>query len=916
METGRVALIRYTASNGTPYAGSGLLIDASTVLTADHVAAGRDYNIDCAGQARAVARVLRSGTAAVDLAVLTLSEPIAGVGPIGFARVDRGRIAQVADCVTVGFPRWRKDGDQRRSAQVDGMIPTAEGLEPTADSGLRAGFLTLVGDRIPGAPQISPGMVAYTAGSPWGGMSGAGVLTGDLLIGVIRSHNLAAGGQSLTITPITSISDLPAGIRQQFWDALGIADPESIQTLPAITANTPAAAAPSRSPVRALPRDLSDFTGREDEVAFLLRKLSTMASAGRAVAIHAVNGMAGIGKTSLAVHVGHHLQSQYSDALFLDLRAHTKDQLPLEPGYALEVLLSMLGVPGDQIPVQFDQRVARWRTELSDRRALIVLDNAVSSAQVRPLLPASPGSLLIITSRVRLMGLEGVESVSLEAMPAHDAVELLARIVGPGRVAAEPGPATAIVLRCGYLPLAIRLVASWLRHHPARSIADAIRRLPGTLSAVSAAFELSYRDLDDAQQLMFRRLALHPGQTLTRDTAAVLVDADPDQAEALLDELYDRHLIEEPRAGRYQFHDLIRGYAADLAADRDSEPLRQAATRRLIGHYIDAVHDHESAQDHGWFEDEMPELLSCAHYAVEKGQPDSAWRFPRALAVVLQARGLYRQASVLHEGALKAARAHGDMLAQAGLLIDLSIVERAADRRDRAMQHARVALEIYTELGIDWGQASAITELGVIFAEIGEPRNARDYLEQARASYRALGIVIGQGNVAMALTNLSRENGDDEGARSFAREALELYEQAGNSHGQAIAHLGLASLSVLAADPAGARSHFSSAVRFAAESGLRTTEAAAHVELGDMDDRDGEQDSAYQHWTRARDIDLEIGDCAALSAVLERLHGLESPLGKGATRRTEDGDMPRTADMFIESASDPRHDPPPAPCGA
>jgi tetratricopeptide (TPR) repeat protein len=433
---------------------------------------------------------------------------------------------------------------------------------------------------------------------------------------------------------------------------------------------------------------------------------------------------------------------------------------------------------------------------------------------------------------------------------------------------------------------------------------------------VSAAFELSYRDLDDAQQLMFRRLALHPGQTLTRDTAAVLVDADPDQAEALLDELYDRHLIEEPRAGRYQFHDLIRGYAADLAADRDSEPLRQAATRRLIGHYIDAVHDHESAQDHGWFEDEMPELLSCAHYAVEKGQPDSAWRFPRALAVVLQARGLYRQASVLHEGALKAARAHGDMLAQAGLLIDLSIVERAADRRDRAMQHARVALEIYTELGIDWGQASAITELGVIFAEIGEPRNARDYLEQARASYRALGIVIGQGNVAMALTNLSRENGDDEGARSFAREALELYEQAGNSHGQAIAHLGLASLSVLAADPAGARSHFSSAVRFAAESGLRTTEAAAHVELGDMDDRDGEQDSAYQHWTRARDIDLEIGDCAALSAVLERLHGLESPLGKGATRRTEDGDMPRTADMFIESASDPRHDPPPAPCGA
>jgi len=909
METSRVALIRYTASDGTLCAGSGLLVDASTVLTADHVAVGRDYRIDCAGQVRAVAGVLRSETAAVDLAVLTLSEPIAGVRPMKFGRIDRARIAQVVDCVTVGFPRWRKDGDLRRSAQVQGVIPTAEGLEPTADSGLRAGFFTLVGNRIPGAPQTTSGMVADTPGSPWGGMSGAGVLTGEVLIGVVRSHNLAAGGQSLTITSITSISELPAGIRQQFWDALGITDPESIQTLPAIAASTPDHVATSRPPVRALPHDLSDFTGREDEVAFLLGKLSTMASTGLVVAIHAVNGMAGIGKTSLAVHVGHQLQSQYSDTLFLDLRAHAKDQLPLEPGDALEILLSMLGVPGDQIPAQFDQRVARWRTELSERRALIVLDNAASSAQVRPLLPASSGSLLIITSRIRLMDLEGVESVSLEAMPAKDAIDLLTRIVGSGRVAVEPGPAAAIVLRCGYLPLAISLVASWLRHHPARSIADAIRRLPGTLSPVSAAFDLSYRDLDDAQQLMFRRLALHPGQTLTPDTAAVLADVDPNQAEALLDDLYDRHLIKEPRAGRYQFHDLIQGYAADLAADRDPEPIRQAALRRLVDHYILAVQDHNSAQDYGWFEDEMPELLSCAHHAVEKGQPDSAWRFPQALGMVLQARGLHWRAGVLHEGALKAARAHGDMLAQVDLLINLSIVERAADRRDHAMRHARAALEISTELGIDWVQASAITELGVVHAEIGESRKAREYLEQALASYSALGNMIGQGNVAVALTNLCRGTGDHEAARGYACQALELFEQAGSSHGQAIAHFGLVSLS----DPEGAKSHLSSAARFAAESGLRITEAAAHVELGDMHDHDGGQDSAYQHWTRARDIYLEIGDSAALTAVRERLYRLESASGKGAACKTKYDEMPRAADVIIESTGDLQRDAPPTP---
>jgi tetratricopeptide (TPR) repeat protein len=754
------------------------------------------------------------------------------------------------------------------------MIPTAEGLEPTADSGLRAGFLTLVGNRIPSEPQISPGMLADTPGSPWGGMSGAGVMTRGLLVGVVRSHNLAAGGHSLTITPITSISDLPAESRQQFCDALGIADPESIQTLPAIGPNSPAAAAISQSSIRTLPRDLADFTGREDELALLLGKLNTTAATGRAVAIHSVDGMAGIGKTSLAVHVGHQLQSQYSDALFLDLRAHTKDQLPLEPGDALETLLVMLGVPGDQIPGQFDQRVARWRTELSERRALIVLDNAASSAQVRPLLPAGSGSLLIITSRVRLIGLDGVEPVSLEAMSANDAIELLTRIVGPGRVAAEPGPAAAVVLRCGYLPLAIRLVASWLRHHPARSIADAIRRLPGTLSAVSAAFELSYRDLDGTQQLMFRRLALHPGQTITRDTAAVLVNAGPDQTEELLDDLYDRHLIEEPQAGRYQFHDLIRGYAADLA-DRDPEPLRQAALGRLVSHYILAVQDHNDTEDYGWFQDELPELLSCAHYAVEKGQPDSAWRFPQALGLVLQARGLYRQAGVLHDGALRAARAHGDLLAQVDLLINLSIVERAAGRHDHAKRHARAALEVATELGSDWAQANASTELGVVLGEIGELREAREYLEQALTRYSVLGNVIGQGNVAIALTNLCRETGDQEGARGYADQALDLYKQAGSSHGQAIAHFGLASLSMLDADPAAARRHLSSAARFAAESGLRTTEAAAHVELGDMDDRDGQQDSAHQHWARARDINVEIGDTDALSTVLERLHRLK-----------------------------------------
>lgn len=203
-----MALIRYVL-DGAPYVGSGLLIDERRVLTADHVAAGSDYRIDCDAGTREVAAVLRSGMSQVDLAVLCLSEPVPGLERLACARVDRSRVDRVTGCVAVGFPRWKKDGDLRRSAQVDGWVPTAEGLESTADSGLRAGLLTLVGGRIPGAPDIPVGTLNETPHSPWGGMSGAVVVVGHLVIGVVRGHNLAAGGQSLTITPLTALSQLP-----------------------------------------------------------------------------------------------------------------------------------------------------------------------------------------------------------------------------------------------------------------------------------------------------------------------------------------------------------------------------------------------------------------------------------------------------------------------------------------------------------------------------------------------------------------------------------------------------------------------------------------------------------------------------------------------------------------------------------
>jgi hypothetical protein len=263
LETGRVALIRYKSPGGAACVGSGLLLDGCRVLTADHVADGSGHQVDCAGVTRGVVSVLRSEAAEVDLAVLTVSEPVADFARLGCARVDRDQVGQVDGCVAVGFPRWRKDGVQRRSAQVDGRVPTAEGLVSTADSGLRAGYLTLVGNRVPGAPDIPVGVLRDTQPNQWGGMSGAGVVAGNLVIGVVRSHNLAAGGQSLTVTPVTAVDQLPAGVREQFWDALGVADPGLLPALPGGAAGR-ARIVELRGRGHRL-----DFTGRVDELALL-----------------------------------------------------------------------------------------------------------------------------------------------------------------------------------------------------------------------------------------------------------------------------------------------------------------------------------------------------------------------------------------------------------------------------------------------------------------------------------------------------------------------------------------------------------------------------------------------------------------------------------------------------------------------
>jgi len=347
---------------------------------------------------------------------------------------------------------------------------------------------------------------------------------------------------------------------------------------------------------RGLPRDIASFTGRERELAELADAAAGAADSGRVVGIHAIGGMAGIGKTAFAVHAAHRLAPRFPDGqLFLPLHGHTPGQRPAGPADALASLLQAIGVPAARIPAGLEPRTALWRDRAAGRRLLVILDDAAGSDQVRPLLPGSADSLVLVTSRRRLTALEEARPISLDTLPPPEAAGLLVRLAArPGLSPADPAVAEIIRL-CGFLPLAIGMVARQLHHHPAwtgpgrsAELAGAASRL-GLLAtenvSVAAAFDLSYANLSETQRRLFRRLGLHPGPDIDAHAAAALDGTGLAAARRGLEDLYDQCLLTEPAPGRYRLHDLLREHARDLAARRDPGDDRAAAATRLLDYY-------------------------------------------------------------------------------------------------------------------------------------------------------------------------------------------------------------------------------------------------------------------------------------------------------------------------------------------
>ena len=406
-----------------------------------------------------------------------------------------------------------------------------------------------------------------------------------------------------------SVSDLERGVNRTarkdtallLADALSLAGPVRVLFVAAARGRAPAgevlaARAGAAAATRTLPRDVASFTGRQAELAQLLGALAGVAASGGVVGIHAIDGMAGIGKTTFAVHAAHRLAGDFPDGqFFLPLHAHTPGQRPVDPADALASLLLTAGAGAQQIPLGLEARAGLWRDYLAGKKVLLLLDDAAGHEQVRPLLPGTAGSLVLVTSRRRLAALEVAQAISLDTLPPREAAALLAVL------AARPGMGSGhtavgeITRLGGYLPLAIGMLARQLRHHPARTAAglaadlavarDRLDLMQAENLSVAAAFDLSYQDLTTGQQRLFRRLGLHPGPDIDAYAAAALDDTDLATARRHLDGLYDQHLLTEPDSGRYRLHDLLREHARALAATDDPAD-RDAAVGRLLDYYL------------------------------------------------------------------------------------------------------------------------------------------------------------------------------------------------------------------------------------------------------------------------------------------------------------------------------------------
>ena len=642
-----------------------------------------------------------------------------------------------------------------------------------------------------------------------------------------------------------------------------------------------------------LPPDTAAFTGRREELDRITAAVTAAAGTGGVVAIHAIGGMPGVGKTALAVHAAHVLKDRFPDRqLFLSLHAHTPGQVPVTPEAALAGLLAAAGVDARYLPGDLEGRAALWRDRMAGQKALLVLDNAASSAQVAPLLPGSEGCLVLVTSRRHLGDLPGAAApVLLEALPPREAREMFARLA-PRAAAGPPAAVAELAELAGFLPLAVSLLARVCARHPSWTLADVAaetRTRMLTLTAendsVAAAFEMSYRHLDPVRQEFFRRLGLHPGTIIDRYAAAALAGCSLEEATGQLDVLHGEGLLTEAGHRRYGLHDLIRRYAQDLAAT-DSAATREQALNRLLDYYEHTAVRAEtllagqarttsparsaqappaavpvlgdSTQALEWARAERASLLACLDQATAAGQHARVVAFTTAITSLLRLDGPWTSAITRHATAVTAAGHLGDRQGQANALTDLGDVRRLIGDYRGGAEALQEALGIFRDTGDRRGEANALIYLGIVRRRTGDYRHAGEALEEALGIYRDISSRPGQANALIYLGAVRRHTGDYRGGAEALGEALGIFRDTGNRGGEANALTSLAIVRRITEDYVGAAKALGEALGIYREFGDRGGEAEALNETGTLHRVRGDPDQAPEYHRQALDLARKI----------------------------------------------------------
>lgn len=660
---------------------------------------------------------------------------------------------------------------------------------------------------------------------------------------------------------------------------------------------------------RQLPADLATFTGREDAVEALLRAAAYSCGgvAPRAVVISAIEGMAGVGKTRLAVHVCHALvrAGRFADVqLYVDLRGFDPERPPADPAAVLDGLLRQLGEPPQHIPETLEERAAMFRDRMHGRAAILLLDNAADEEQVRDLIPGDPHCLVLITSRRSLVGLDGAHTQVLDVFTLEEGLGLLETIVGAQRVAAEPKGAAELVEAVGRLPLAVSLLAARLRSRPTWTFAELNRKLADDLSTVAvrgrslvAALDLSYQGLPDATRYVFRMLGLHPGADFTVHAVAALADLGLAEAEAAVERLVDEHLVQEPAAGRYVLHDVVRRFAADRAAAEIEAVERELAVTRLLRWFVAATCSAAAAIGQSrpaespvpepagahlefaepgdameWYEAERHTLLAAVHQAESEHIPDLAWRIVANMFQFFHAR-LYLDDWLEMLCAVESdADAASEPRASALVANQMACVHLVAQRFEEAFAWSESAAERFEALDDRRGLVGVLNNQAMILQNQEKFDDARESFDRALAASLRIDE---PGFRVIILNNIASLEMD----RDRPWDALPWLDRAQEAasgldlaftEGKILTNLTTVHRELGHDDEA--MEHAARALEILRETGNELDEARVCEDIGVVMDRRGDRASALAHWRRAHAILADHDDPRALD-VAARLSG-------------------------------------------